>query len=67
MNPEFYIVPARCDADTYFLFRDTGDEIKFTVIGRKITIIGNGYLVPKEIEYINLNFFTKIHWNNSNE
>ncbi|MFH6944654.1 hypothetical protein [Flavobacterium sp. FlaQc-50] len=56
MSVEFYIVPALYDRDTYFLFRDYGNEIKFTVIEGKITIIGNGFFVPKELEFIKDNF-----------
>jgi hypothetical protein len=56
MHPEFYIIPALYDRNTYFLFRDYGNEIKFTVIDGKITIIGNGFFVPKELEFIKDNF-----------
>lgn len=56
MENEFYIVPALYDRDTYFLLRDYGNEIKFTVLQGKISIIGNGYFVPKELEFIKQNF-----------
>lgn len=52
MSSEFYIVPALRDVDTYFLFRDYGNELKFTVIDGKISIIGKGFFVPKELEFI---------------
>ena len=52
MTVEFYIVPALRDRDTYFLFRDYGNELKFTVIEGKISVIGKGYFVPKELEFI---------------
>jgi hypothetical protein len=57
MKAEFYIVPALYDRDTYFLFRDYGNELKFTVIARKITIIGKGFFVPEELEFIKNNIF----------
>ena len=56
MKAEFYIVPALYDRDTYFLFRDYGNELKFTVIEGKIMIIGKGFFTPKELEFIKSNF-----------
>lgn len=56
MENEFHIVPALLDRDTYFLFRDYGNEIKFTVISGKIAIIGRGYFVPHELIFIKQNF-----------
>lgn len=52
MSSEFYIVPALYDIDTFFLFRDYGNELKFTVIEGKISIIGKGFFLPKELDFI---------------
>lgn len=52
MNSELYIVAARHDSDTYFLFRDNGTKIKFTVIEQKITIVGKGYFTPNELNVL---------------
>lgn len=60
MENEFYIVPALLDKDTYFLFRDFGNEIKFTVIEGKLKIIGNGYFLQHEWFFIQDNFLCKI-------
>jgi hypothetical protein len=59
MESEFYIVPSLYDKDTYFLFRDYGNEIKFTVINGMVTVSGKGYFTPKELEYVKTNFSRK--------
>jgi hypothetical protein len=56
MENEFYIVPALYDRDTYFLFRDYGNEIKFTILEGKINILGKGFFVPSELIFIKQNF-----------
>lgn len=59
MKSNFYIVPALYDRDTYFLFRDYGNEIKFTVINGLVTISGKGYFTEEELEYVKINFSRK--------
>lgn len=56
MKAEFYIVPALYDTDTYFLFRDYGNELKFTVKEGKVTIIGKGFFTASELDFIKSNF-----------
>ena len=56
MQCEFYIVPALYDRNTFFLFRDYANELKFTVLNGKISIIGNGYFTPTEYNFIKANF-----------
>jgi hypothetical protein len=51
MNDEFFIVPSLAEAFTYYLFRD-GIEVKFSVENQRIKVLGRGYLLPKEIEFI---------------
>lgn len=59
MENEFYIVPALLDKDTYFLFRDYGDELKFTISGGVLKIFGNGFFHPHELFFIQDNFLCK--------
>lgn len=51
METNFHIVPAMQEENTFFLFRD-GIEVKFSSIKGIIKVIGRGYLLPKEVEYI---------------
>jgi hypothetical protein len=56
MEDKFYIVPALSEPNTYFLFRDYGEEIKFVTKYGKVVVIGKGYLTPKELAFIRLYF-----------
>ncbi len=52
METVFTIIPSLSEQNTYFLFRDYAIEIKFTSINGIVKVIGNGYLLPKEVEFI---------------
>ena len=52
METIFTIIPSLSEQNTYFLFRDYAIEIKFTSINGIVKVIGNGYLLPKEVEFI---------------
>ena len=52
METVFTIIPSLSEQNTYFLSRDYAIEIKFTSIYGIVKVIGNGYLLPKEVEFI---------------
>lgn len=56
MEDKFYIVPALYEPNTFFLFRDYGEEIKFVTKYGRVVVIGKGYLTPKELAFIRLYF-----------
>lgn len=58
METNFNIVPAMYEQNTFFLFRDYAIEIKFSITNGAITVIGKGYLLPIEAEFIKVNFST---------
>lgn len=60
MEPNFVIVPATFGQNTFFLFRDYSVEITFTIVNKVISVIGNGYLLPEETEFIKENYLQKL-------
>ena len=52
METVFTIIPSLSEQNTYFLFLDYAIEIKFTSINGIVKVIGNGYLLAKEVEFI---------------
>jgi hypothetical protein len=59
MEPEFYIIPSLTESNVYFLFRDIGIEVKFTLKDGRVMIIGKGFLTPNELEFIKIHFLFK--------
>lgn len=57
---EFYIVPSMSEQNTYFLFRDIGIEIKFNTLNNKITILSNGFLLPREMLFVQNNYLRNL-------
>lgn len=46
------IIPSYSLENTFYLFRDLGDEIAFMIVNGKIVVISKGYLLPAEYEFI---------------